>query len=133
MNTKEHNQKSRTVGKIALCALMAKLSKKKPMPIANVMRPIQKESGSRFGEDVIRITGSEEFCTAVLSRVSDLIEVERDDATRLDCSWSVIEDGGDRFRKGGGGHVIYLRMAVRSSDSNDSPMSVAHRETRIHF
>ena len=117
-------------GKANLCALLATLAKGKPLPIAPVMMPVSTDAGSRFGEDVIRITGSDEFCQAVLSRLADLIEVERSNHLRLDCSWSEVKDG-DRFKKGCGGNSIYLRMAKRST--NDSPMAVSHRAARIHF
>ena len=125
------NQTSK-YGKANLCALLARLQKQgKRLDIARVMCPVDSGSGSRFGEDVIRITGSDEFCEAVLSRLSDLIEVERSDATRLDASWSEVKSNDGRFSKGAGGNSIYLRMANRGR--TDSPMAVAHRATRARY
>jgi hypothetical protein len=121
-------------GKHNLCALLADLHKRgRRLNIADAMTPIDSGAGSRFGEDVIRITGSDEFCEAVLSRLADLIEVERSDATRLDASWSEVKSNDGRFAKGQGGNSIYLRMAIRGSGSNDSPMAVAHRATRARY
>jgi len=117
-------------GKANLCSLLASLHKSgKPLPIASVMSPVDSGEGSRFGEDVIRITGSDEFCKAVLSRLSDLIEVERSDSVRLDASWSEVK--GDKFVKGAGQNSIYLRMALRGR--TNSPMAIAHRAARINY
>jgi hypothetical protein len=119
-------------GKHNLCALLADLHKRgRRLNIADAMTPIDSGAGSRFGEDVIRITGSDEFCEAVLSRLADLIEVERSDATRLDASWSEVKSNDGRFSKGAGGNSIYLRMANRGR--TDSPMALAHRSTRTRY
>lgn len=117
-------------GKANLCVWLAKLAAEKPKNIIEAMQPIDDAPGSRFGEDVIRITGSDEFCEAVLSRVADLIEIERADGTRLDCSWSEIKDD-ERFAKGAGKNSIYLRMALRRV--NNSPMSLAHQSVRSRY
>lgn len=118
-------------GKANLCFLLARLEESGPKPIIPVMQPVDNSPGSRFGEDVIRITGSDEFCEAVLSRLADLVRVERSDGTRLDCSWSEVKSDDNRFAKGKGNNSIYLRMAVRGG--GDSAMAQAHRMTRLEF
>jgi hypothetical protein len=103
--------KNARYGKANLLSWMKAL-KGRHLDVQGAMAPIDNSEGSRFGEDVIRITGSDMFCAAVLSRLQDLVEVEGPN-TRLDCSWSEVKSGDGRFAKGDGGNSIYLRMAVR--------------------
>lgn len=82
-----------------------------------------KHSGSSYGEDGIRITGSRDFIDSVLSRIKDLIEFENDD-TRLDvnyseqCGKSKDADGRPVFHKEGTGQwVCYIKVAERGLES----------------
>lgn len=56
------------------------------------MRPIAyKHTGSTYGEDSIRLTGSREFCDAVLSQLKDLLRYEAA-TTRLQVVYSEVVD-----------------------------------------
>ncbi len=44
-------------------------------------------TGTKYSEDTIRITGSQEFIDAVLSRLMDLLAYETPDRTRLQVSY----------------------------------------------
>lgn len=99
-------------GKANLLKALAKLNSRPiKVKIVDVMTPVSPDKGSRFGEDVIRITGSDRFCSVVLSRLSEMIEIEHSLTTRLDCAWQEVD--GNKFTKGSGGNSIYLRMALR--------------------
>jgi hypothetical protein len=84
-------------------------------PLAH-MKPITGE-GSSYGGDGIRICGSEEFVSAVLSRFQDFLDAEND-LMILKASHNIVkptEIGGKaKEYKYSGGHVVYIQLGERS-------------------
>ena len=87
-------------------------------PITDKIRPLPyKHEGSTYGEDGIRIDGSQEFIFAVLSRLQDLLDLEAVN-TRLSVSMSEIATrtkigNGVQFGDGTGNWCCYIRCAER--------------------
>jgi len=95
--------------------LLAKWRTLKPSKnLLAVMKPLpEKHEGKTFGLDGIRIDGSEEFIFEVMSRLTDLIDGENN-ITRLHLSIADCEKAEAPFNKGNGGHVCYIRLAMRT-------------------
>jgi hypothetical protein len=75
-------------------------------------------AGSKFGGDTIRISGSPEFVTAVLSRLKDVIILENR-MTRLNCAHTIVSNDNsfDKSFAYAGGHVVYLHYSCRGEAS----------------
>ena len=82
--------------------------------------------GSAYTMDTIRITGSEEFIDAVLSRVKDVLDYENGD-TRLQVSYAEINDRDDGEPTGK--HAAYISVRERG-DSARFPAAPA-RDVRM--
>lgn len=82
----------------------------------SVMQPI-KGGGSSYGGDGIRICGSTEFVSAVLSRLQDMTDAEND-LMILKTSHSIVKpteiNGKVKDWKYSGGHCVYIQLGVRS-------------------
>lgn len=87
-------------------------------PLAH-MRPIV-GSGSSYGGDGIRISGSVEFVSAVMSRLQDLTDAEND-LMILKASHSIVKpteiNGKAKDWKYTGGHVVYIQLGQRTGCS----------------
>ena len=88
---------------------------------AAVIQPMTSgHEGSTYGEDGIRIDGSEAFIRAVLSKLKDLLVLENN-CTRLAASYNEIAERrktatGVEFGGGTGRYCCYIRAALRGGD-----------------
>jgi hypothetical protein len=82
----------------------------------SVMQPIT-GGGSSYGGDGIRICGSAEFVSCVLSRLQDMTDGEND-LMILKASHSIVKpteiNGKVKDWKYSGGHCVYIQLGIRS-------------------
>ena len=87
-------------------------------PVARIEQsPIPyKHSGSTYGEDSVRLTGSPEFVDAVLSRIQDLLDGENGE-TRLGVNYGEIEPREDKNPPPAGTVACYIQRHWRGDDA----------------
>ena len=81
------------------------------------MSPIRyKHEGSTYGEDSIRITGSQGFVDGILSRLKDLLDNENED-TRLQVTYGTVEPMAGKTPPPMGAIACYVQVHRRGDEA----------------